>query len=164
MIITRNQHAFLDTLGYSEGTTTSRITVADGYDVIVTGIDGKPEIFSTFYDHPFANGRAPKVINSAGLQSTASGRYQILYKSIWVPYKKMLNLPDFSAMSQDAVALQLIRECRAIPLIEAGRFEEAIIACKSRWASLPGANYPGQRMNKMEDLRKVYLRSGGTIS
>ena len=161
MVITRNMHAFLDTLGYSEGTTTSKATVADGYDVIVTGIDGRPEIFSTFYDHPFAN-RPAKVINSAGLTSTAAGRYQILYR-FWKVYKVQLNLPDFSAMSQDAVAIQLIRECGAVSLIEAGKFDDAVTACRSRWASLPGANYPGQRMNKMDDLRRIYQRSGGIV-
>lgn len=39
-----NVAAFLDTLAFSEGTATHPLTRNNGYDVIVTGIDGKPEI------------------------------------------------------------------------------------------------------------------------
>jgi muramidase (phage lysozyme) len=39
-------------LTWSEGTSTSPATALDGYDVIVTGIDRKPEIFTDFSDHP----------------------------------------------------------------------------------------------------------------
>ena len=47
--------AFLDLIAYSEGTSTSSVTKNDGYDVIVTGVDG-PSIFTDYSDHPFANG------------------------------------------------------------------------------------------------------------
>ena len=72
----RNVLAFLDKLAWSEGTSTSPATAMDGYDVIVTGVERKPEVFKDFTDHPFAKGRASKVINSKGLTSNASGRYQ----------------------------------------------------------------------------------------
>ena len=76
----RNALAFLDMLAWSEGTSTSPATAMDGYDVIVTGADRKPEVFKDFTDHPFAKGRASKVINSKGLTSNASGRYQQMLK------------------------------------------------------------------------------------
>ena len=60
----RNALAFLDMLAWSEGTSTSPATAMYGYDVIVTGADRKPEVFKDFTDHPFAKGRASKVINS----------------------------------------------------------------------------------------------------
>lgn len=62
----RNALAFLDMLAWSEGTSTSPATAMDGYDVIVTGIDRKPEVFKDFTDHPFARGRASKVISFCG--------------------------------------------------------------------------------------------------
>lgn len=61
-----NVAAFLDTLAFSEGTATHPLTRNNGYDVIVTGIDGKPEIFTDYRDHPFAGGRPAKVFNRHG--------------------------------------------------------------------------------------------------
>ena len=69
-----NVAAFLDTLAFSEGTATHPLTRNNGYDVIVTGIDGKPEIFTDYRDHPFAGGRPAKVFNRRGEKSTASAR------------------------------------------------------------------------------------------
>ena len=76
----RNALAFLDMLAWAEGTSNHPVTAMDGYDVIVTGIDRKPEVFKGFSDHPFAKGRKSKVINSKGLTSNASGRYQQMLK------------------------------------------------------------------------------------
>jgi len=70
----RNALAFLDMLAWSEGTSTSPATAMDGYDVIVTGSDRKPEVFKDFTDHPSAKGRASKTINSKGLTPNTSGR------------------------------------------------------------------------------------------
>lgn len=158
----RNALAFLDMLGWSEGTSTSPATAMDGYDVIVTGIDGKPEVFKDFGDHPFAKWRASKVINSKGLTSNASGRYQQMLKD-WPHYKALLKLPDFSPISQDLLALQHLRECRALPDVLAGRIETAISKCRNIWASLPGAGY-GQREHRLEDLLKQYRLAGGVMS
>ena len=157
-----NRTAFLAMIAWSEGTSRSPATKNAGYDVIVTGADGKPEVFTDYSAHPFAGGRAPKVINKVGLQSTASGRYQVLLR-FWLIYQRSLGLPDFSPASQDAVALQMIRECAALPLIDSGDIDVAIKACASRWASLPGANYPGQSMNKAEALTVQYVAFGGTL-
>ncbi len=74
----QNLKAFLDMLASSEGTSTSSATRNNGYDVIVTGVDEKPEIFTDYSAHPFAAGRPSKVINSRGLTSNAAGRYQCM--------------------------------------------------------------------------------------
>lgn len=158
----RNALAFLDMLAWSEGTSTSPATAQDGYDVIVTGIDRKPEIFTDFSDHPFAKGRRSKVINSKGLRSNASGRYQQMLKD-WPYYRTQLALPDFSPISQDLLALQHIRECRALPDVHAGRIEPAIAKCRNIWASLPGAGY-GQREHRLHDLLQEYRLVGGLLS
>lgn len=158
----RNVLAFLDTLAWAEGTSTSPATALDGYDVIVTGIDRKPEVFKDFTDHPFAQGRPSKIINSKGLKSNASGRYQQMLKG-WPYYKAFLKLPDFSPISQDLLAIQHIQECRALPDVLAGRIETAISKCRNIWASLPGAGY-GQREHRLDDLLKQYRLAGGVMS
>lgn len=157
----RNALAFLDMLAWSEGTSTSPATAMDGYDVIVTGLDRKSEVFKDFTDHPFDRGRMSKVINSKGLTSNASGRYQQMLKD-WPYYRAKLSLPDFSPISQDLLALQHIRECRALPDVHAGRIETAISKCRNIWASLPGAGY-GQREHRLKDLIKQYQMAGGVL-
>lgn len=161
--ISKNLRAFLDTLAWAEGTSTSPATRNNGYDVIVTGVDGKSEVFSDYSAHPFAAGRASKVINRKGLTSNASGRYQFMVRD-WAHYRALLALPDFGPASQDKWAIQLIRERRALPLIEAGRFAEAITAVSNLWASLPGANYANQPMRPMVKLTSIYIAAGGALS
>lgn len=162
MKISDNLQAFLDALAWSEGTSTSPATKCSGYDVIVTGIDGKPEIFTDFSDHPFNKGRPSKKINSRGLTSNASGRYQFMLKD-WAHYKAQLGLPDFGPESQDKWAIQLIKERKALPDIEAGQIESAVNKCRNIWASLPGAGY-GQREHSMEELIARYKAAGGTVA
>lgn len=97
----------------------------------------------------FANGRRSKVINSKGLTSNASCRYQQMLKD-W-PYCRTL------------LALQHIRECRALPDVHAGRVGTAIEKCRNIWASLPGAGY-GQREHRLDDLIQQYPLAGGALS
>jgi muramidase (phage lysozyme) len=158
-----NRQAFLDMLAFSEGTSTSTATRRDGYDVIVTGVDGKQEIFTDFSAHPFAGGRPSKVINSKGLTSNASGRYQFMLKD-WAHYKALLHLADFGPVSQDLWAMQLIRERSALPLIDGGNFDAAVKAVSNLWASLPGANYADQRMNPLDKLRAYFVSRGGQLA
>ena len=56
-------------------------------------------------------------------------------------YRKQLGLKDFSPKSQDAVALQQIKERGALPMIDRGDIRQAIDRCSNIWASLPGAGY-----------------------
>jgi muramidase (phage lysozyme) len=158
----QNRVAFLDMLGISEGTVTSPATVNNGYDVIVTGIDRKPEIFSDYSCHPFSHGRPSKVINSDGLTSNASGRYQHMLRD-YAYYKGLLALPDFGPLSQDRWALQLIKERRALAMIDAGQIQSAIAACRNIWASLPGAGY-NQHENSMLVLQRAFVAAGGRVA
>lgn len=131
--------AFLDTIAWSEGTSTSPLTKNDGYDVIVTGFNG-PSIFTDYSDHPFALGGRIVVRENPLLFSTAAGRYQILAR-YWRVYKAQLKLPDFTPQSQDAVALQQIKERAADALVLAGDIQSAIERCANIWASFPGNTY-----------------------
>lgn len=157
-----NRRAFLDMLAVSEGTSTSPATRCNGYDVIVTGIDKKPEIFTDFSDHPFNKGRKSKIINSRGLTSNASGRYQFMLKD-WAHYRNQLGLKDFGPESQDAWALQLIRERGALPLIDLGQFTLAVARVRNLWASLPGAGY-NQPEHPIAKLQAAYIKAGGALA
>ena len=125
----------------------------DGYNILVGG--GK---FDSYAAHPNKFIWLP----SLGISSTAAGRYQILYRYA-VSYSKLLGLEDFGHFSQDMIALQMIRERKALPLINAGRIPEAIAAVKNIWASLPGAGY-NQHENKLEMLLKAFTDSNGTLA
>lgn len=146
-------NSFLDLIAFSEGTSTSPITKNNGYDVIVSGING-PSVFSDYSDHPFAKGGHVIVRENPMLISTAAGRYQLLAR-YWNVYKVQLHLPDFSAASQDAVAVQQMKERGAVALVEAGNIDGAIKACSSVWASFPGNSY-GQGGKSMSTLLEKY--------
>jgi muramidase (phage lysozyme) len=146
----KNRKAFLDMIAKSEGTFGRG---EDGYNVLVGGC-----LFSSYADHP----RKLIVLNKAGLKSTAAGRYQLLSR-YFDAYKKQLKLDDFSPASQDAIALQQIKECKALADIDAGRINEAIKKCARIWASLPGAGY-GQHENRIEYLLVAYIKFGGSLA
>lgn len=138
--------AFLGTIAFSEGTDKpGQPTRNKGYDVIVGG-----SLFTDYSTHPNKLVKLPKL----GISSTAAGRYQILYR-YYLHYKDQLKLKDFGPEAQDAIAWQLIGECKAQGDVLSGNFEVAIVKCRSRWASLPGAGY-GQFEHKMSDLRRIY--------
>lgn len=138
--MTREETAFLSLIAWSEGTSSNPDTKNDGYDVIVTGIDG-PEVFTDYSDHPFASGRPAKVIRRVPLlTSTASGRYQLLLRW-WRSYQSILHLTDFSPESQDAVALRQMKEQGACAHLESGDVAGAVRQCCNIWASFPGNNY-----------------------
>ncbi|EOF4340066.1 glycoside hydrolase family 104 protein [Enterobacter hormaechei] len=151
MKISSNLQAFLDMLAWSEGT--SRIKGSDnGYNVVVGG-----SLFTSYADHPRKLISLPKL----GIKSTAAGRYQLLSR-YYDAYKKQLGLKDFSPASQDAIAIQQIKERRALPDIESGNIKAAITKCSNIWASLPGAGY-GQHEHKIDDLVRKYISYGGAI-
>ena len=147
-----NLKAFLDMIAFSEGTDNGKQkTNNHGYDVIVGG-----DNFTDYSNHP-----GKLVWLKPGLASTAAGRYQLL-KRYWDVYKKQLNLPDFGPDSQDAVAIQQIKECKALDDIENGRIPLAISKCAHIWASLPGAGY-NQHENDLGSLLADYKANGGTV-
>jgi muramidase (phage lysozyme) len=153
--MTSNIKAFLDMIATSEGT--ALIPNSDnGYKVIVGSTSSKPILMASYADHP----RKLIKINST-LSSTAAGRYQVLAR-YYDAYKKLLELPDFSPASQDAIAIEQIKERRAIPLIVNGDIAGAIARCGNIWASLTGSTY-GQHTHTLEFLTSAYVKAGGTL-
>lgn len=152
-----NRRAFLDMIAYSEIGPALLAVSDNGYNVIVGSTAAKPDLFTSYADHP------RKLVQlRPGLASTAAGRYQLLARYFDV-YKAQLGLPDFSQDSQDAIAIQQIRERAALPLIDAGEFQLAVARCSNLWASLPGSNY-GQHVNQIAQLEAAYTAAGGTVA
>jgi muramidase (phage lysozyme) len=147
--------AFLDLIAHSEGTSTSKNTRDDGYDIIVSGVDG-PHTFSDYSAHPFAAGRAPIIVRAAPalLKSTASGRYQITLPT-WRSLCELNTLGTFSPENQDLAAIDLLRQCHAYELITASKIAAAIEACCETWASFAGNNY-GQGGRTLAWLQEEY--------
>lgn len=153
--MTPNQQAFLDMIAHSEIGPTLLAISDNGYNVLVGSTPAHPLLFHGYDDHP-------NILNKA-MNSTAAGRYQLLHR-YFVAYTKQLGLDGtFSPDNQDAIALQQIKECRALAAIEAGNIELAINRCAHIWASLPGAGY-GQHENSMDTLVAAYLTAGGGIA
>ncbi|MDN7554671.1 glycoside hydrolase family 104 protein [Burkholderia vietnamiensis] len=151
----RNRIAFLDAIAVSEIGATLLAKSDDGYNVLVGSTPARPLLFSSYVMHPNVLNRQIPV------PSTAAGRYQILARW-WRIYQAQMKLPDFGPVSQDRYALQQLREHGALPLIDAGRFREAVAKVSNVWASMPGAGY-GQHENDIERLQAAYLAAGGEV-
>ena len=145
-----NRDAFLSMISHSEGT--DRYGKDRGYNVLVGGT-----LFVGYADHPRVLIDLPRL----GIKSTAAGRYQLLARYFDV-YKKQLSLKDFSPASQDAIALQQIKERGALGDVDAGNIRTAVKKCSNIWASFPGSPY-GQHTNDIEPLLAFYLKQGGTL-
>ena len=99
------RRAFLDMLAWSEGTDNGRQKTRNhGYDVIVGG-----ELLLITRSPSQTCHAKPKT------QINRRRRYQ-LFSRWWDAYRKQLGLKDFSPKSQDAVALQQIKERGALYL------------------------------------------------
>ena len=145
-----NRKAFLTMIATAEGTA----KLGDnGYNVLVGG-----SLFTGYTDHPRKAVYLPKY----KIKSTAAGRYQILSR-YYDSYKKLLKLKDFSPASQDAIAIQMIKEQRALQDVDEGRVDAAIKKVSNIWASMPGAGY-GQREVAIASLRKSFVDAGGLIA
>jgi len=151
----KNRIAFLDTIATSEIGAALLANSDDGYNVLVGSTPERPLLFSSYAAHPNVLNRQIPV------PSTAAGRYQILFRW-WRIYQAQMKLPDFGPVSQDRYALQQLREHGALPLIDAGRFREAVAKVSNVWASLPGAGY-GQHENDIELLQAAYQAAGGEV-
>jgi muramidase (phage lysozyme) len=150
----KNRCAFLDMLAASEIGARLLAASDDGYNVLVGSTAAHPLLFPNYRDHP-------NTYNS-GCNSTAAGRYQLLYRW-WKPYRDLLHLNDFSPVAQDRVALQQIRECQALPAIDAGQFTVAVGLVAHLWASLPGSCWQ-QHENALAPLQTAYVQAGGQVA
>ena len=154
MVEINNQRkkAFLDMLAWSEGTDNGRQKPEiHGYDVIV-------------------GGKLLLVLRSPSQTCHAKPKTQInrrrtlpaSFPLVGCLPQQTAWLKDFSPKSQDAVALQQIKERGALPMIDRGDIRQAIDRCSNIWASLPGAGY-GQFEHKADSLIAKFKEAGGTV-
>lgn len=99
---------------------------------------------------------------SPGCVSTAAGKYQIT-RPTWVHLKNTLGLNNFTGPSQDDACIQLIKGRGALELVNAGHVAEAIQACRTEWASLPGST-AGQPTKSFAVLIQAYGDAGGAFA
>lgn len=144
-----NVRALLDAIAACEGT-----AGPEGYQTMFGG--GR---FDSFTDHP----RRAITASLAGkpITSTAAGRYQFL-RDTWANLVKQYGFPTFAPTWQDAGAVALIVEKRALEDIRAGNLDAAVAKLATTWASLPGAPY-GQPVKHPAFVRDIYLRAGGRL-
>jgi muramidase (phage lysozyme) len=149
-----NALAFLDLIAVSEigKTMLANEETDDGYRVLVGSTPHALILFSSYSAHPHKLNRM--------LNSTAAGRYQIIYPT-FAGLSGELGLTDFSPETQDRMALQLVFERGAMPAVLAGNIEKALDLCRQEWASLPGAGAllpdgTPQHENRLRDLLAAY--------
>ncbi len=131
-----NVKAFLDVIGYAEGT-------GDSYNIIFTGAR-----FGGYGDHP----RSLRC--NGGLCSDAAGRYQFL-STTWDSVKRGAGVWDFSPESQDKACIYLLKSLGMYNTIAGisgiGDFERAAYGVATTWASFPGSPY-GQPTHSLGNL------------
>lgn len=135
--------AWLDTISFAEGT-----DGPDGYRTLYGG-----GLFQGYRDHPR--------IKIDG--STAAGRYQFLSEdpNTWDEVKNKLGLPDFSPNSQDAAAVQKIKERGAYQSALQGvaGLDATLEKLSWEWASLPPFRYKGQGQYSRDKILEVYKQN-----
>lgn len=99
---------------------------------------------------------------SPGCVSTAAGAYQFI-STTWRRLRDRLRLSDFSPVSQDAAAVELLREIGALDHIRAGHLQVALDRAATQWASLPGST-SGQPQITTATAAQLYQQAGGTVT
>jgi lysozyme len=162
-----NVQAFLGVLRRSEGTAQAPdpYRVCYGYRHTVQNMADHPAVTGEWRGERLSDAQCREVGLSSGCVSTAAGAYQMI-RPTWVGLRDRLRLPDFSAQSQDAAAVQLLRDCGAFARLEVGDLAGAIKACNRRglWASLPGFGLVTQPTRGMETVSAWYTGAGGYIA
>lgn len=151
LALSPNMNAFLATIRCCEGT-----NGPDGYRMLFGG-----RLFDSYADHPRV--RVPFVQTDGRANvSTAAGAYQLLART-WDALRARLHLPDFSPASQDACAVELIRERGATDAVNAGDLRMALDLCAPVWASLPASTYP-QPKRSYAFAERAFVNAGGVVA
>jgi muramidase (phage lysozyme) len=149
-----NVKAFLDTIADCEG---------GDYDFMYGAVKGKKNDkwrIKDYSTHPGAG---------AGGKTTAAGRYQI-NKANWTENGiKKMGLTDFSPHTQDLIAVEGLRQAKAIEAVVEGDMTVAISKAAKTWNSMPlgkgaGNRVAGQHYFKYEEVVSMFKSHGGMVS
>ena len=139
--ISPNARRWLDTISFAEGTwggEAPRYAITFGYQPI-----------ADLSKHP------NRVVKSGGYASAAAGAYQFMPQT-WEGVRSKLGLRDFSPVSQDLGALELIRQ-RGVDPDRDPITPETLAKLSGEWASIPtlsGKSAYGQPVKPAEQLIK----------
>lgn len=149
-----NVKAFLDTIADCEG---------GDYDLMYGAVKGKKNEkwrIKDYSTHPGAG---------AGGKNTAAGRYQIT-KANWTENGiEKMGLTDFSPHTQDLIAVEGLRQAKAIEAVLDGDLNNAISKAAKTWNSMPlgkgaGNRVAGQHYVKYEEVVSIFKDHGGMAS
>lgn len=159
-----NVRAFLEAIARAEGTAGQ----PDPYRVCYA----YRHTIQSFNDHPAQTGEwkgeklPDHLCKAAGLSpgcvSTAAGKYQIT-RPTWNKLKSRLGLRDFTPASQDAAAVELLRESGALEFAKQGMVADAVQSARRIWASLPGAGYE-QPERSLAWVQAQFAAAGGVLA
>lgn len=117
-------------------------------------VNGGPPI-TDFSKHPYE-----------GLSTYAGGRAAgapQFIPSTWGDLVREYGFPSFEPHYQDLGYVGRLIYRGALDLVMAGRFDEAVAACRKEWTSLPGAS-ESRASWTLDKARDLYLRCGGGLS
>ena len=132
--ISVKERKFLDVIAYAEGTN-------EKYNITYCY-----KTFNSYDRHP------KTVVCCGGYCSSASGRYQFLYRT-WSELSNKYGFKDFTPETQDKAAIKLVKSKFVEPdnISTYSSFKEAIYKLNKIWASFEGSPY-GQRTRTVEQL------------
>ena len=150
--INNQRKAFLDMLAWSE----RLITDVRKPEIMVTDVIVGGELFTDCSRSPSQTCHAkPKTqINRRRTLPASFPLVGCLPQAAWP--ERLLS------KSQDAAALQQIKERGALPMIDRGDIRQAIDRCSNIWKPLPGAGY-GRFRHKADSLIAKFKEAGGTV-
>lgn len=151
----QNVSAFLAMIRRAEGGT-------DDYDYDDLYGGGN---FTDFSDHPAITGEWPGVRlaygPNAGKLTTAAGAYQIT-RTTWIDLGGAARFGGFHPAAQDAAALALLERRGALPMIEAGKFADAVQRLRGEWEAFDKM-FAGTYPFTLADAQAYYTANGGAV-
>lgn len=160
----RNVAALLQAIAQAEGTANQAdpYRVCFGYRHTIMSLREHPAITGEWKGEKLPDAQCRAAGFSPGCVSTAAGKYQII-RPTWERLRARLGLRDFGPASQDAAAVELLRETGALDRIRAGDLAGAVGLARRTWASLPGSGYE-QPERSMGYIQTAYLNAGGSLA
>lgn len=159
-----NVHAFIEAIARCEGTANQPdpYRVCYAYRHTIQSLADHPAITGEWKGEKLSDALCKAAGFGSGCVSTAAGKFQIT-KGTWSTLKKRLGLRDFSPASQDAAAIELLRESGALDAAMRGDLASAVQRARRTWASLPGAGYE-QPERSLAWVQAQFINAGGQLA